>query len=482
MNAASSAGAVLWMEEALAGEGRPIEPPLSSDVTVDVCIVGGGYTGLWTALELKQCAPDLRVMLIESTTCGAGASGRNGGWVTGWYDELPSLIGHFGRDQALWLAAQAAESITRIETTAAAQGFDAEFRRRGALWTATDSSQGRPWEPAMAACRELGHADKLELVSTDEVRRRTRSPLPVAAARQTDSASVHPGRLVRGLRRVAIQVGVQVHEATPMLALSRGFPAVLQTPMGTITAAQVVLATGAWAASLRELRRALIPAASHVVATEPLPREVLGDWADGELFGDSRLQVHYAQVTRSGRVVFGRGGGAIGALGQVRADHYWDAKSVARVRRDLVEFFPGLTGARITHVWGGAVDRAPHHLPFVGSLGEAENIHYGVGYSGNGVGPSALIGRILGRRALGIVDEFTTCALVSGPPAYLPPDPFRYVGGNLVQAGIARAEAAEGAGHRPDPVSSLLRRLLWTTTPAWAEPRLRRSRRGAYRG
>jgi glycine/D-amino acid oxidase-like deaminating enzyme len=478
----AEARAVLWSDQAAGAPEVLRQPPLTTSRSADVCIVGGGFTGLWTALEIKQQNPGTTVVLLEATTCGSGASGRNGGWATGWFDELPELIGHFGQEQALWLAEQSSQAVRRIGETAAEFGFDAHVRHRGALWTATSPSQMGAWDRAVEACARLGRPEMLELMPGEEVRRRTRSPLPLAAARHTDAASVHPVRLVQGLLGAVLSLGVEVYEATPMQGFTRGTPSTVRTPMAVIEADQVVLATGVWAAALPELRRAVVPAASHVLATEPLAAEDLGEWSDGSLFGDARLQVHYAQVTRDGRVVFGKGGGAIGAFGRVTPAHHWDETAVRRVHADFVAHFPHLAGARITHSWGGAVDRAPHHLPFVGTVDGADNVHYGIGYSGNGVAPSALVGRILGRRALGLVDDYTTCALVSGPPAYLPPDPIRYVGGHLVQAGIGRAEAAEAAGRRPDPVSSLLRRLLWTTTPHWAEPRLWRRTGGARRG
>jgi glycine/D-amino acid oxidase-like deaminating enzyme len=130
------------------------------------------------------------------------------------------------------------------------------------------------------------------------------------------------------------------------------------------------------------------------------------------------------------------------------------------VAADFRSWFPQFDDVRLTHAWGGPVDRAPGHLPFVGSLGDHGNVHYGVGYSGNGVGPSALIGRILARRALGIDDEYTRCALVSGPPAYLPPEPLRFVGGVAVRAAVERGEAREADGGEPSAMSRLARRLV----------------------
>ena len=156
-----------------------------------------------------------------------------------------------------------------------------------------------------------------------------------------------------------------------------------------------MLALGAWASGVRELRRAVVPVGSHIVATEPIPERIaeLG-WTGGELLGDTRLLVHYAQVTRDGRIVFGRGGGAIGPGGRVLRRHFVDPATVGVVADGFRRWFPSLGDVSLTHAWGGAVDRAPGHLPFAGSLGP--RVHYVTGFSGNGVGPSALLGRIVG--------------------------------------------------------------------------------------
>jgi glycine/D-amino acid oxidase-like deaminating enzyme len=239
----------------------------------------------------------------------------------------------------------------------------------------------------------------------------------------------------------------------------------------------VAIGLGAWGARLRELRRAFLPVASHIVATEPIPDRLseLG-WTGGELFGDARVLVHYAQVSPDHRIVFGRGGGVFGSAGRISGRHFADPRVVEIVAADLRRWFPSLAGVAITHAWGGPVDHAPGHLPWVGTLGDHGAVHYAAGFSGNGVAPSAFLGQILGRRALGIRDELTQCALVGGPPGYLPPEPLRTAGGFVVRDAVARAEAGEERGRRPDPVTGALRRLVWFTVPPALDPRSREAR------
>ncbi|CAA9548934.1 MAG: O-acetylhomoserine sulfhydrylase, partial [uncultured Thermoleophilia bacterium] len=353
-------GPILWLEQALADDPGAPCPPLAGPTRADVAIVGGGFVGLWTAYELTERAPDLDVVLLEGEFCGAGASGRNGGWVTGWHDELDALIERFGVKDALRLAGDTTAAIERIGEVAARHGIDCDYRQAGCLVAATAPAQLGAVDGALAACRTHGREALLHEVSGEELRRRTGSPLPIGGVIQTDAAAIQPARLARGLRRVLLERGVRIHEGSAMRRLGRGRPAFVETREGLVEADRVVLALGAWSARIRELRRAVVPVGSHLVATEPIPERVraLG-WTGGEAFGDLRLLVHYAQVSADGRIVFGRGGGAIGPAGRVTAGHHRDARTSAVVAADFRRFFPTLADVRLTHSWGGPVDRAP---------------------------------------------------------------------------------------------------------------------------
>jgi glycine/D-amino acid oxidase-like deaminating enzyme len=271
---------------------------------------------------------------------------------------------------------------------------------------------------------------------------------------------------------------VRIYEHTPMLALRRDRPALIETPRGSIEADAVVLATNAWLARLRDLRRSIVPVASYIVLTEPAPERIARiGWTGGESLGDQRLLVHYTHVTHDGRVAFGRGGGAIGPLGRVSWAMEHDRAVGETVARDFRRFFPELADLRLTHAWGGPIDRAPGHLPFAGSLDGAEHVRYFAGYSGNGVAPTRLGARVLASLTLGERDELTATGIADGPPGYLPPEPLRSLGGVLVRNAVRRAEASEERERTPDPISRLGRKLVWATTPRVLEPRLWRRRR-----
>jgi glycine/D-amino acid oxidase-like deaminating enzyme len=460
-------GPVFWLEQALTAEADQGDtcPPLTGTQRFDVCIVGGGYTGLWTAIELRALAPDLSVAVVEAEGCGFGASGRNGGWMTSWYDEVGDLAHKFGEHDGLWLADESSRTIGRIGEFAAEHGIECDYRQEGTVWIASAAAQRPGIDAVIEDCKRLGRGDRVEPLSADQVIERTGTRVSHGGVFIRDSASVQPALLARGLRRVALRRGVRIFEGSPMVRLERTRPAAVVTPAGRIEADQVVIATNAWAARLRELRRAIVVVGTQIVLTEPIPDRLAGiDWSRGALLGDARLFVHYAQITADGRIAFGRGGGALGPFGRVVPRHMADPRMTRVVAADFRKWFPELRDVRLTHAWGGAVDRAPGHLPFVGALGDHGNVHYGVGYSGNGVGPSALIGRILARRALGTRDEYTSCALVSGPPGYLPPEPLRFLGGVLVRGAVQRGEAREEAGRPATPVERLAKRLVYFST------------------
>lgn len=468
--ATQTASSVFWLQEALA-QDDDVAPPLAGALRADVCVVGGGFAGLWTAYELVTLDPSLQVVVLEARRCGDGASGRNGGWATSWADEIAELEERFGPQQAAWLAERSAWAIDRMEEVCGTESIDAHMRRAGALVCGTAPAQMGGWDEQIAVAERLGRPP-LQRVSGEEARARTGSPILLGGTLMREAAAIQPALLVRGLRRALLRRGVQVFEHTPMRALKRGEPATVVTPGGHVTAGAVVLALGAWASRLRELRRAVVPVGSHIVLTEPIPERIerLG-WTGGELLGDTRLLVHYAQVTRDGRIAFGRGGGAIGPAGRVLPRHFTDPKTVDIVASGFRRWFPQLADVRVTHAWGGAVDRAPGHLPFAGRV--AENVHYVTGFSGNGVAPSVLLGRIVARRALGMRDEYTNNAITHGPPSYLPPEPARVLGGVVVRDAVRRAEGAEELGQAPGVVSDALRKMVWFTMPRALEPRLR---------
>jgi len=440
--------------------------PLTTTERADVCIVGGGFTGLWTALSIKRLAPEADVVAVEREYCGAGASGRNGGWVNGWDDALPKLVSHFGRDAALWLLDVSQRSLDDIRDAVRDGDIDCDLSFAGGLVVALSPAQVDGVLEAAVLAKELGRDGLFRVLGRDEAVDLSGAPTAEAGVVIAQAGSVQPALLVQGLRRLAVAAGVRVYEATPMVGLQRTLPAVVTTPSGSVTADKVILASGVRLSAIAELRRTVFIIPSHVVATAGSPDALdrLG-WATGRPFGDGRTAVHYAQRTADDRVVFGRGGGRLGYGGRVIAAHYQDAREIAEIVGDMHDMLPATRGLAVEWRWGGPMERTQHGIPWVGTLGKYRNIHYGMGYAGNGVTSSNLIGRTLASLSLGLQDDYAQSPLVSEPPTYLPPEPFRSAGARAVRSAIERCEVLEDQGRKPDPVSRALRRCLNVSTP-----------------
>ena len=447
--------------------------PLTRTVRADVCIVGGGFSGLWAAHWVKRLQPDAEVVLLEREFCGAGASGRNGGWVNGWEDSAGTLTGRFGTEAATWLLEASVQGAEVMAEVVREGGIDCDLAFEGALIIAMSQAQldGLAGLPEAAAA--LGHGELLRTLSADEAREACGSPRAMGGLLLTRAGSVQPALLVQGLRRLAVAAGVRVFEASPMTRLERGLPAVVETPAGSVIADQVVLTCGPWLAGLRELRRTLFVIPSHVVATAPAPAllDAMG-WRRGRPFADARTAVHYGQRTGDDRLVFGRGGGRLGFGGRIIPAHFHDPAEIAAITDDLHELLPDSRQAAVEWAWGGPVERTQHGTPWVGALGRHGNIHYGTGFSGNGVCPTQLIGRTLASVALRQTDEYAGSPLVSEPPSYLPPEPVRSVGARAVRAAINRCEEQADRGREADPVSRLVSRGLDFSMPRLRLPRI----------
>ncbi|MER3412067.1 MAG: hypothetical protein C4305_07110, partial [Thermoleophilia bacterium] len=229
--------------------------------------------------------------------------------------------------------------------------------------------------------------------------------------------------------------------------------------------------TGAWTAEIRELRRAIAVIASDVVATEPSPERLRAcGWTDGLCISDSRMLVNYYRTTLDGRIVFGKGGGALAFAGRVGTAFDGPSPRAAEVAASLRSIYPHLSDLPVVASWTGPIDRSLTGLPFFGRLRRRPDIVYGLGYSGNGVGPTLLGGRILASLVLGHEDELSSSPLAAGPPGRFPPEPVRYLGGRLVRKAVALKEDAEDAGRRPSPLVARLADLA----PAGLVPTKRR--------
>ncbi|HJN61827.1 MAG TPA: FAD-binding oxidoreductase [Alphaproteobacteria bacterium] len=446
-----------WLNEAIAPDEEAC-PSLHGDINADICIVGGGFTGLWTALSLKQQEPTLDIVILEKDVCGAGASGRNAGYVLSWWAKFASLEKICGGEEAVRLAAASAAAVDAIGDFCRHEGIDAHYRRDGWLWAATSDQQVGSWNGTVEAA-ERYQQHPFERWSPREVVARSGTTRYQAGIFEPGAASVQPAALARGLRQSALARGVRIFENTPLTKLKNAAKPEVITPKGRVKAAKLVLAMNAWGIRFAAIRRAIAVVSSDMIISEAMPErlEEIG-LPDGLLITDSRMLINAQRTTRDGRIAFCKGGmsGSLPYGGNLGAK--LDGPSPLRegVISWLAWTYPKLGRVRPASSWRGPIDRSKDGLPYFGALEGRPNVFHAVGYSGNGVGPSYLGGKILASLALEKKDEWSGCGLVRPLGRDFPPEPIRYFGARLVRRALARSDAAADKGRTPGPLTRYL--------------------------
>ncbi len=441
-----------WLAEAGATTAAA-GPALDGDLEADVLVVGGGYTGLWTAWHLRRLEPGARIVVLEADRCGHGPSGRNGGFVNACGSACRRCASGSATGKRSPSPGPRRLPSTRSATSAPSRGIDAWYRQAGYLQASTAPAWDGAWERVARACEELGEPGACLPLSTEEVRARCDSPLFRAGAFYPGAATVQPARLALGLAAAVRASGVEIFEGSPVLGMARrGDEVVVDTSRGRVHAGAVVLACGGALLGFRGMRHRLTLTSSHMVITEPVP-DVLEElnWTRGECMTDARAMVHYFRTTPDGRIAFGWGGGrvAYGARTHGRAER--DPEVVADLEGHLHRFFPALAGRRIERAWGGPIDVSPSHLPVVAEV--QRGVWAGFGYTGHGVGPTHLVGRSLASLVAGRDDEYANLAIVRSPAIRVPPEPFRFIGGTVIRHAILHKETVQERGDAPGPLT-----------------------------
>ena len=442
-----------WFADALKQEGgRLASPSLNGEVTVDVAIVGGGYTGLWTALALKARRPGLSIALIEGGLCGGAASGKNGGKVHGYWAALQGMSQSIGEDGALAVARAGTMAQDAIRAFATAPGRDVWWREAGNIRVSAAPAQDAKIAGYVNEARRLGVPDTAREMTPAEVASRCNSPAFRGGVFLQEGANVHPARLARALRTAAIEAGVMLYENTPMTGLDKGAPNRVRTPKGQIVARDVVLATNCDLAREPQVRAHVTVFSSYALMTEPAPEKLARmGWLGEEGISDMRMFVHYFRKTVDGRVLMGSGSGPISYNGDVTDNRLrQDAASALRAERGLRRLLPGLAEVPVAKAWGGAIDISADRLPFFKTI-PGTRVHYGCGYSGHGVNPTYVGGQCLASLVLDENDLWSNLPLCRRNVPSLPPEPFRYYGGRAVRRAILACEDAEERG-RPAPL------------------------------
>jgi glycine/D-amino acid oxidase-like deaminating enzyme len=337
---------------------------------------------------------------------------------------------------------------------------DAWFNKAGYLRVNAFPGREPDWQGTVARLRELGAGDELTPVDAAGVQRVCASPAFGEGLMMPSAASIQPARLARGLRRVLIERGVQIHEGTRARSVSAGSGRLqIETERGRIFTEQAVLAVNAWASGWPGFRTRLLAWGSYMIITEPIPDRLAAlGWTGGELISDSRFTISYFRTTRDGRIAFGAGVGAAGFDGRIGRTFTHDPHAVGRVAANFRNLFPMLDDVRLEDAWGGPIDITGHRFPEIGSTHQGR-LHFAHGFAGNGAGPARLAGRILASLVAGGPDPITRLAFVGRRQPFLPPEPIRYAGARLVREALIREDDALDAGRHPSLLIRAVARL-----------------------
>jgi glycine/D-amino acid oxidase-like deaminating enzyme len=444
-----------WLQQALAVDAE-LAPPLEGTQTSDICIVGGGYLGLWTAIRLKQANPDLDVVILERDICGGGPSGRNSGMLLSAWTKFSALAALRGEEEALRLVRLSTAAIDGIDAFCMANGIDCWLDRVGWIWGATCAPQLGAWDDAIG---KLARHDyhPARPVSRDEIAGLTGTTSHLAGVLDPTAATVHPGFLVRGLRRAAVQLGVRIYEKTAMTRFRRRGPQLVETARGTVRADKLVLAMNAWSAAVPELAPALFVISSDDAVSTPMPEKLQqAGYSRGPLMIDSRVFVSGYRVTRDARLLVGVTGGHIGYGGLIDARFDRPSPRIADMRRALEDGHPALADFAVASAWNGPIDRTASGLPLFGSLPGNPDIVYGYGFSGNGIGMTFIGGQILASLLLRRQDGWSDSALVRPVKRGFPPEPIRFLGAHFVRGAVRRRDRLEHENRKAGPVTTWL--------------------------
>ncbi len=403
-------------------------PTLERGVEADVAIVGGGFTGLWAALTLKELAPAMAVVLLEAERIGFGASGRNAGIVGETFDHSHALaVTHFGLAEARRLARLARENLDELERFVNVAGIDAELERSGQLFVALDARQAAGLDAALAAARSVG-IDDWRRLDQRKVRDELASPLFVGGLVAPRAATVHPAKLALGLAREAERRGVAIHETSAVSALRRDGAGIrVETARGWVRARRAILATNAWSHRLAPaLGRRFLPLYDYVLASAPLSDDqwrALG-WSGRRGVTDGRSFFNYSRPTRDGRIVWGTSEARYFAGDRVDRECDYSEEHFDGLRASFRRHFPQVGEVDFPFAWGGPIASTARFTPFFGAL-EGGRLLYGLGYTGHGVGTSRIGGRILAHLALGERSDLLELGFVRKRPLPFPPPALR---------------------------------------------------------
>jgi len=412
-------------------------PPLTEDIEVDVCVIGGGFTGLSSAYHIKKQKPNLSVAVLENEVVGYGASGRNGGFsmpLLGW--NITYLVWAFGAERAAPAQRYMTECVKRTRRLVEDEKIDCDLEYNGLLVLAHNDFQFRGLESDLRNYQKVGVND-VELLDKGALKNRLNTAFHLGALYEPDTAILNPAKLARGMKAAVERMGVEVFERTPATGFDPGKQVIVHTPRGRVKADYLVLATNAFTVQLNVNKGWYVPMFTYIIMTEPLDEkhyQELG-WIRREGIEDRRQLVHYLRLTADNRLVFG-GRDAPYYYGNQCENRDSHQKIFAGLERDMKQFFPMLGDLKVTHRWGGPVAITAFFVPKFSYYKEFRNIAYGMGYCGHGVALSTSAGMIIHDLLFKPDSELTRLLFVHNMEMMLPPEPLRWLFVHAIKDGL----------------------------------------------
>ena len=439
---------------------QAIRPSLAHDINVDVAIIGGGYTGLWTAYYLQQRNPDLSIAILDSEVAGFGASGRNGGWCSAYFPtSIDKLARKHGRDQARAMQDAMHATVTEVENVVTNEGIDCDWKRGGSLTFARSELQWTRAQDYVKHWHDWGYSDAdYALLDRDAANERGHAADSLGASYTTHVGAINPAKLVRELAKIVESRGATIYEHTRATSIK---PHSVTTEGGQVTAKYIVRATEGYTPEIDGMKRDIAPIYSLMIATEPLSDDVWSTigLAQRETFSDWRNLIIYGQRTADNRFAFGGRGAPYHFGSSIKPEYDRHAKVHNSLPHVLAEVFPAAAGAKITHTWGGPLGIARDWMASAG-LDRGTGIAWAGGYVGDGVGTSNLSGRTLADLITGSASEITTLPWVNHKSRKWEPEPLRWIGANAGLQAMTLADNSENRAGKASHIASIVGRFV----------------------
>jgi len=449
-----------WLETS--GDDLGSRPALAHSIDADVVVLGAGYSGLWTAYYLLKNNPELKIVVIEKEIAGFGASGRNGGWCSSHFPVTPATLEQrYGGNAARDLLLAMNDSVDEVARVCGDEGIDAHYHKGGILTLARGEHHLPMLRAELEEFTRLGFAGQFRLCSAGEAQERARVTNVCAALFASENASIHPGRLVRGLARAFERRGGVIYERTEVTDFEGGAAPRLLTHAGEIRARRaIVLAGESYMTRLSNLHRAVLPIYSLITLTEPLTSAQWAQigWQNRENLASYNYTVDYLTRTADGRILFGSRGAPYRMGSKISDEQDRHAETHARIQQLVLEWFPMLQGVKFTHAWGGPVGMPRDRMPMT-EFNSATKIATARGYTGQGVSTTNLAGRVLAELISGKRTKLSELPIAQRRSPNWEREPLRWLGVRYMQNAFFRIDDAGKKGKRK-PIDAPLAEFL----------------------